>query len=100
MQRSNIKQISGIKPIEYYVVGIFYPRYFNERSRTWHPAQVQAIVDLDKSVNDAFQTVRDAISDGLKVEYVHHIVMGQAPEDLTDEMVREAQDAITLQAAE
>jgi hypothetical protein len=84
----------------YYVVSIKYPRSYNETTRTWRPAEAQAIVDFNDTLNDAFQKVRDALSDHLEIDFVHHIRMGESPEDLTDEMVREAQDAITLQAAE
>lgn len=74
--------------MEYYVVCI-------ERGRHGR----EAIVDPDYTLNDALQTVRDALSDNKEVSFVHRIRLGELPEDLTEELIETAHSAM-LQAAE
>lgn len=99
IQRSNVRQISGFKPMEYFVVAVFYPREL-KRDGTWRPAAVEAIVDTEHTINDALDVVRERIGDGRKIEFVHRIRMGELPEDITEELVNLANDQIALDAAE
>lgn len=64
-----------------------------ERSRGY-----EAIVDPDHTRGDAVELAREAISEGRRVLFVHHIHDGVC-EDVTAEIVRDAQ-VLMLQAAE
>lgn len=96
LPRPNVRPLSNF---EYFVVAVRYPARFNKSTNKWEPSEVQAIVDTDDNINGALRKVHDALCDGLHVEFVHRIAIGEEPEDLTEEMVNTTHNAI-LEAAE
>jgi hypothetical protein len=74
--------------MSYYVVMVDYGRNGRE-----------AVVDPEMTRRGALDLVREVLGDGNKVSFVHHITMNDLPQDVTDELVNEARDAMATEAA-
>jgi hypothetical protein len=74
--------------MSYYVVMVDYGRNGRE-----------AVVDPEMTRRGALDLVREVLGDGNKVAFVHHITMNDLPQDVTDELVNEARDAMATEAA-
>jgi hypothetical protein len=79
---------------------------FTETSMTYYVVMVdygrngrEAVVDPEMTRRGALELVREVLGDGNRISFVHHITMNDVPADMTEELVNEARQAMTEEAA-